>query len=284
VIRAIQWLPVACVLLFAPGARAAQSYDSCDYFITSLPAVANAQGTWCLRQDLSTAIASGSAIAVTANNVTLDCNQFKLGGLPAGAGTQAIGIASYRDNVTVRNCHVRGFRIGFSGSSTETGQLIEDNRFQGNTAVGIDVGGERSIVRRNLVLDTGGSATGIAIFAGISSGGGVDVLDNTIDGVEADTSGHDAVGLLVAGPGAGGMVKGNRVRNVVGTDGSQPFAVKVFSHPNSLVGNHLGGAASAVDHGLYCADASSRAQGNVINGFYFSLQGCGDAGGNIVPP
>ena len=282
-IRAIQWLSVACVLLFAPDVRAAQSYDSCDYYIDSLPALANAQGTWCLRQDLSTAIASGSAIAVTSSNVTLDCNHFKLGGLAAGAGTQAVGIASYRDNVTVRNCHVRGFRSGFSGSSTETGQLVEDNRFQGNTAIGIDVAGARSTVRRNLVLDTGGSTTGTAIFAGIAAGGGVDVLDNTVDAVTAATSGHDAIGLFVAGPGAGGVVKGNRVRNVVGAEGSQPFAVKVFSHPNSLIDNHLAGAAMAVDHGLYCVDASSRAQGNVINGFTFSLQGCGDAGGNIVP-
>ena len=48
-----------------------------------------------------------AALQVTSNNVTLDCNHFKLGGLPAGAGTLAIGIASYRDNVTVRHCHVR---------------------------------------------------------------------------------------------------------------------------------------------------------------------------------
>lgn len=282
-IRAIQWLPVACVLLFAPDTRAAQSYDSCDYFIDSLPAVANAQGTWCLRQDLSTAITSGSAIAVTANNVTLDCNHFKLGGLAAGPGTLTMGIASYRDNVTVRNCHVRGFRTGFSGSSTETGQLVEDNRFQSNTAVGIDVSGTGSTVRRNLVLDTGGSTSGTVIFAGIAAGGGVDVLDNTVDSVTADTSDHEAVGLFVAGPGSGGVVKGNRVRNIIGPEGAQPYAVKVFSHPNSLVGNHLAGAASAVDHGLYCVDASSRAQDNVINGYTFSLQGCGDAGGNIVP-
>ena len=83
---------LACLLLAAAAAMlppasalAAESYDNCTGFIDSLPATVSTQGTWCLRANLSTAMASGDAIAVAANNVTLDCNDFKIGGLAAGA-------------------------------------------------------------------------------------------------------------------------------------------------------------------------------------------------------
>src|SRR5690606_14995164 len=64
-------------------ARAADDYDACAGFIDSVPATITSQGVWCLRKDLSTAIASGSAITIATNNVTIDCNGFKLGGLAA---------------------------------------------------------------------------------------------------------------------------------------------------------------------------------------------------------
>src|SRR5688500_16840215 len=101
-------------LSFMPApARSAQSYDNCTGFIDSLPAVIETQGIWCLRKDLSTAITGSAAIDIRANNVTLDCNDFKLGGLPAGAYTDASGVAAIdRFNVTVRRCNIRGFYQG----------------------------------------------------------------------------------------------------------------------------------------------------------------------------
>src|SRR5690606_24652633 len=73
-------------------ARAAQSYDACTGFIDSVPATISTQGVWCLRKDLSTNITSGNAITIATNNVTIDCNDFKLGGLAAGNGSNAFGI------------------------------------------------------------------------------------------------------------------------------------------------------------------------------------------------
>jgi hypothetical protein len=67
-----------------PPAQAAESYDNCSGYIDSVPAVIATQGTWCLRKDLSTAQTSGNAIEIAANNVVIDCNDFKLGGLAAG--------------------------------------------------------------------------------------------------------------------------------------------------------------------------------------------------------
>src|SRR6188472_3928576 len=97
--------------LIAPCAvHAAESYDNCTGFITSLPAVISTQGTWCFKQDLNTSISSGSAISVNTNNVTLDCNNFKLGGLLAGPNSSTIGVYSFngRQNIAILNCSIRG--------------------------------------------------------------------------------------------------------------------------------------------------------------------------------
>src|SRR6185369_12584927 len=99
---------------FSLTCRAAESYDNCSGTVASLPAVISTQGTWCFKQDLATSITFGNAITVTTNNVTLDCNNFKLGGLAAGVGTHAYGVyaggyGAGRSNITVRNCNVRGF-------------------------------------------------------------------------------------------------------------------------------------------------------------------------------
>ncbi|HMB42890.1 MAG TPA: right-handed parallel beta-helix repeat-containing protein, partial [Luteimonas sp.] len=155
-------LLLLCLLLTGAGrAHAAQSYDNCVGYITTLPAVITTQGTWCLKQDLATAITSGSAITINNNNVTIDCNDFKLGGLSAGTGTLSSGIyAVSRSNITVRRCNVRGFFIGVNLYATTTGgNLVEDNRLDGNTLEGLSVFGDGSIVRRNVITNTGGSTS-----------------------------------------------------------------------------------------------------------------------------
>ena len=137
-------LLVLAGLLSAPGAAlAAQSYDACEgRFIDSLPATITTQGVWCFRKDLSTAITSGGAITIATNNVTIDCNDFKLGGLAAGAATAARGIqASDKLNATIRNCNVRGFYAGVyidgTARAKTAGHVIENNRFASNTHYGI---------------------------------------------------------------------------------------------------------------------------------------------------
>src|SRR5450756_2016927 len=72
--------------------------------ITALPAVITVQGIYCFTGDLTTAMTIGSAIDIQTNNVVLDLNGFKLGGLAAGPGTLASGIfANNRQNITIRN-------------------------------------------------------------------------------------------------------------------------------------------------------------------------------------
>ena len=122
-------------------AVAAESYDNCTGFVDSLPAVISSQGTWCLRKDLATPVGTGVAIDIRTNNVTLDCNDFKIGGLAAGSGTRTNGIgATGRSNITVRHCSVRGFFHGIKLDGA--GHLIEHNLLDRSTWMGISVAGD----------------------------------------------------------------------------------------------------------------------------------------------
>ena len=118
-VLAAPWQPV----------RAAHSYATCTGYVESLPATISTPGHWCLRRDLSIAQDSGAAITIVANNVTLDCNDFKLDGLSAGLDTLAFGVlAQERANTTVRRCVVRGFYVGVR--LVGGGHLVEDNQLE----------------------------------------------------------------------------------------------------------------------------------------------------------
>jgi len=274
---------VVGLLALTPGtSRAAESYDNCTGFIDSLPAVVSTQGTWCLRKDLSTAIGTGNAITVAANNITIDCNDFKLGGLAAGADTLAHGIVAIdRQNVTVRHCNARGFWAGvylqgFSGG----GHLVEDSRFNNNVNTGIFVEGDGSVVRRNQVTDTGGEDPYLGgTLVGIYGIGAVEVMDNTISGVFAgDGSDGWVAGITLVGS-VGGIVQGNRVRGVVSDGLGQSIGIEIFdSFRVTLRSNNAIGSGSGM--GMICNGEFIRARDNMVNGFLTPMQDCGDAGGN----
>jgi hypothetical protein len=269
-------------LLNPTTVHAAQSYDNCTGFITSLPATITTQGTWCLNADLTTAITSGNAITVAANNVTIDCNDFKLGGLAAGAATQAYGIyANTRDNLTIRRCNIRGFYSGtdlFSGS----GHLVEDNRFDSNTFVGVYVASNRSIIRRNLVIATGGSSVS-GLSYGIYSQGSVDVLDNTVNGVTATGTNNDASGIYTSSN-PDGRISGNSVRGLVKAGAGAAYGIYNYNSGRIMLSNNqVVGDGSAGGIGLYCATAQGRATGNVVGGFATAISTCSGTNNEIVP-
>ena len=275
-------------LLGAPRlAHAAQSYDNCTGFITSLPAVISTQGTWCFKQDLATALTTGNAITITTNNVTIDCNDFKLGGLAAGVGTQAFGI--YTDtsqNVTVRHCNIRGFYRGIYLLYNGGGNVIEDNRFDGNTWMAADTHGDGSVIRRNRIFDTGGS-TVVSGFGPlpIIAYDSVDVIDNTIASAFAATgSGLGAYGMYLSGN-LSGTVSGNRVRDLLKDGAGVDYAIfctgcaRVALHHNDLVGDASTGSA-----GIVCDSTNSRARDNNINGFVTAISTCTNVAGNDINP
>jgi parallel beta-helix repeat protein len=271
-----------------PGAaRAAESYDNCTGFITSLPTVITTQGTWCMKSDLTTAVTSGNAITVNTSNVTIDCNDFKLGGLAAGLGTNTTGIRAIdRQNMTVRHCNIRGFLDGIHVTgSASGGHVIEDNRFSNNTYSGIYLEGDGSVLRRNLVTDTGGSTTSSTDTTAIWTVDSVDILDNTVSNSTATVGSSSAAFGIYSYGNLNGRIVGNGVTGVAADGSASAFAIttplsdRVTLRDNDVIGN--GSSASA---GVSCNTANGRALGNVISGFSSGLVTCSDDGGNVIVP
>ena len=276
-------LALAAAALAPPSAVAGSAYDNCTGYIAALPAVINTQGTWCLKKDLTTPLASGVAVTVTAANVTLDCNDFKLVGV--GGATQTLGIASTANNATVRRCQVRGFLHGTSMMGNYA--TIEDNRFDNNREAGVWSDGEQHMIRRNLVTNSGGTPNGLYGY-GVYLWGTGDVIDNTIVGVvNAENEGW-SYGIEIA-DNHGGNVRGNRIRKLSAPDIGQGAAIHVGNASDGVViednvmylgpDDYFSGVkCDSLEAGMYRRNAVT---GSNIYGAY---DGCIDGGGNYSLP
>ena len=273
--RLIHVLAFATVVAAASAgtARAAGSYDSCTGVITSLPAVLSSQGTWCLTKDLASPQASGDVILVDANNVTIDCNGFKIGGLQAGPTTQAAGIASLgRLNTVVRHCNVRGFQTGIHIDGGG-GHVIEDNRVEGNRLSGIVAESTTAMIRRNQVLDSGADATYMA--SGIEVSGTVDVIDNTIDGVAPISVDYTHAAGIRTFQLNEAVISGNRIRGLVPAGDGVSFGVANLDvGPIHVHGNHLFADGAAGSTGVYCTSDRQLVTNNRMTGFDVGYSTC----------
>lgn len=281
-------LPLTAALLAlapAPATRAAESEASCTTTISSLPATVNSSGTWCLTQNLTTSIATGSAIEFTAHNAVLDCNGFGIDGSAAGLGTEADGIyASAKNNVTIRNCRVRGFRYGINGGGAYASgpYYVENNVVEGNTTGGIRLLAYGTVIRGNRVLGTGGSTVNANAEAITASYAG-DISDNTVVDVVATTGGNgNARGIRATGYLESTNINGNRVRGVV-ADGTGN-AVGIYADQGNGVVIRDNDVVGSTGTALTCTGPRARARNNVVSGFPTALSGCVNAGGNVIKP
>lgn len=267
-------------LLSLPMTTRAETYDTCAGFIDSLPATISTQGVWCLRKDLTTAIGSGNAIEIVTNNVTIDCNNFKIGGLAAGTWSMARGIyAENRLNSTIRECSIRGFFAGIylNGGA---GHLVENNRLDQNLLVGIQISGDNNRVRRNAVYDTGGAenahtSTGIHAAA--------DIIDNTVAGVFAwSSTATYPRGITVFG--SGNVVRGNNVRGLVVA--GQAFAVGIYAGDPGirLTGNHVSAEVATPGAGIQAASSDAFCTENTVVNFANAYAGCTHQYANLPAP
>ena len=276
-ILALILLPIAAM----PGRGLAETTECTP--ITSLPATIGAGGVYCLVDDLSSSASTGSAITITANNVTLDSNHLKIGGLAAGDGTQASGIvASDRLNITIRNCGIRGFRMGINLNGDDGGyHLVENNRLDQNTNYGIRTEGDGTTLRSNRVYDTGGSSLpGLGFAYGISAGDDADIIDNAVKGVFA-TEGSDGSAFGIAANGnTGGEVSRNRVAGLV-HDGSG-FNLGIWANGgrpvirDNTIATTTPAGTSGSFYGIRCNTDIALARDNIVVGYgqYNSQTGC----------
>ncbi|HVC37822.1 MAG TPA: hypothetical protein VNF46_05415 [Gammaproteobacteria bacterium] len=198
------------VLLMAMLATSIQAETINCTPITALPATITAQGIYCLTHKLGTSQTSGAAITITANNVTLDLNGWKVDGGSAGAGTGATGIYSSAANVTVKNGIVRGFYFGIELDGS--GAVVQDMQANQNTRLGIYVTGLGALVEHNQVVNTGGTTSAANVDArGIEADGSDStVSNNMVSGLTA-TGTASEYGVVTLG--ANGTIRNNVVSN-----------------------------------------------------------------------
>lgn len=215
-------------------------------------------------------MATGAAITINANNVILDLNGFKLGGLGAGVDTLADGISALdRLNITIRNVTVRGFRhnIRLSGSTatSSSGHVVEDMRSENARYVGISVQGSNSTIRRNVVFGVGGSTSEFAYGIVAQQGSGMTVLQNDITGVQDLYS----YGIYATSAPNVAIIE-NIVRNVGPLDGVGILSAGLVRQ--NVVANEATGSIGIIGVESVCID-------NIIRNFGTALS-CLDSSGN----
>lgn len=283
-LKSLALLGLLALLSWAKPAFA-ESYHTCNGYITTVPVTISTPGVWCMYNNIASSV-NGTLITVNTNNVTIDCNGHYLAST-AGAGNSANGVYAYlRNNTTVRNCHIRGFKSGvWLVGSTGKGNVVEDNVFDGNTYIALTMNGDGSVARRNQVLNTGGS-TVYAPAYGIYAYSSVDLIDNTVASVLPRVGGGGSGYGIYTNNSAGGTVSGNRVRGVAKDGAGTAYGIFIYGtgrqsiRDNDVLGN--GGVGSV---GLYCSTNSSHAQNNRIFGFPLGIGGgCAQDAGNVTAP
>jgi hypothetical protein len=276
------------LLTLSPTQASAESFATCTGYITSVPAVISTQGTWCLSKDVASPMQNGTLIDVVVNNVAIDCNGFKVGGLAAGKGTNTTGIsARNRLNVAVRNCNIRGFKTGIdmSGAVVSGGHLVERNRLDNMTQVAVNIEGGGSLVRENVITGIGGTTTGNFSRA-MQVGADVDVMGNLIDGVfpgnGTGESTPSAIGIFLYSTGA--VIRDNRIRNIDAGEGGEAYGIlAVGDGLNRAANNDLFGMNMPNSIGIECSvfDNVSLSD-NYIGGFEVGYKSCGNDGNNTI--
>lgn len=274
----LAWAVAVAALALSSAARAETIYCTA---INVLPTVISTQGIYCLKKDLATSITTGAAITINANNVTIDLNGFKLGGLGGGAGSQAKGIAATgRTNITLRNGSVRGFYTGIYLSGGGSGHLIEDMRVEGSLQTGILIAADGTLIRRNVISSIGGgsdsSAYGIYIAAN-----GVSVTDNVVDGIHET---YQALGIMSINGSARGIIAGNEVRDIGSTTSSTSRGIWVSGTNRFVIkDNYVVNTTAGALHGIHADGASDACIGNVVSASFSSaIYGCDYSSGNHV--
>jgi parallel beta-helix repeat protein len=261
-------------------AHAAEGADNCTGTIVSLPATISTPGIWCLKRHVYTAITSGAAITIDSDDVTLDCNDFKIGGLPGNVNTDTVGIsATHALNVTIRHCVIRGFLEGIRLDGNASGGSIEDNRLDQNTVAGIHLAGSGHVVRGNRINSTGRRPASTRSDGIVSTADDCRILENVVMGVAVAGSGGDVTGIRSEGNAC--EVAWNRIAGLVPDTNGDAIAIDLGAsaggsiHRNQLL-SHPSTPATAIlsGPGNQCGNNSS-------SGWAGGIVGCTDAGSNF---
>ncbi len=253
--------------------------------ITTIPVVIAQQGVYCFKKNLGTSSYSGKMIEIVTNNVTIDMNGYKMGGMAAGPSTQAVGIYAYeRKNITIRNGTIRGFYKGIeitgtvANASVSSGHLIEDMSLDGITAWALYVRGSGLRVLNNQVTNTGNSNyTNAARGIFIDSGRGVVITGNLVSGVEETFS---ATGIAIVAT-EQADIHGNSVFGVNG--GSTAYGIMASQSQRINVSSNRVMTNTGIGTGILSYSWSLVfCTGNTVSGYNTNISSCHVTAGNFT--
>jgi len=283
-------LVLACFLLLCslglPSlARAAECTE-----ITSPYTQIGASGHYCLGANLTVTTSSMNVITIAANDVDLDCRGYsiinQLGDWIGDA--HAIHMDS-RENVHVRNCHIRGlFGAGIyayqdnsydnpSHSLSFTGNTIEGAQWFGILAYGTDIE-----ISDNRIYDIGyrqSFAMGIRVGGTTIPGEprSFVVRDNVIRGVHSPV--NNAYGIY-ANNANDSTFAGNVISRTRAGASYTDLGIKVQAGGNNrITGNQVHGSGGANSIGIVGA-ASDACYDNFIRSYNLPTSSCDNSLGN----
>src|SRR5205085_533036 len=154
-----------------------------------------------------------------------------------------------------------------------TGFRVENNRLAQNRYIGIEVVGFGGVIRDNIVANTGGRPQGSQGWA-IRALGGVDVIDNVVDGIFDDgvVTAFQSIGIwttdfagLNPDVTSNGMrIQRNRVRNLVQKGAGVPVGIAVYGTGIGVSDNLIAQATPTPGAGVGCFSGDARVRDNVI--------------------
>jgi parallel beta-helix repeat protein len=225
IVRMLQPLLVLlllCLPLLPTDARA--ETNAC--FDVPADGVIFASGAWCLHADRAwRGTVAERTIHIAANDITLDCNGHRIVG-PVLApdvvlNDYTIGIyVGVASRITVRNCHVDGFRTGIDASRSDQADprprdvTLEDNTLSRNGwGIYFATEGDNRI-RNNVITDA--SVRGIESYAGP---GRVTISDNLFVRIGDTVYNEGRGGYFSSEIGGWMVVEGNVFSEVVAPSG-----------------------------------------------------------------
>jgi hypothetical protein len=270
--RGLRLAGAVLALAVAPLATARAETVRCT-FIDALPLTITVPGVYCLRNDLSYS-GTGEAIRIEADDVTIDLNQHTLN-FERERG--AVGIrALNRNRLTILDGRIRHFGSGVViQSSAPTfastgGHRIENVEVDDSVIYGLVVQGSGNLIRGNRVVATGFRIDTPQPTAILTRGPSVRILDNDVVGV----SGWGGRGIRI-GEGPGGLIEGNRVTDVGGTNpNSVAVAIEVQGgRAVTVAGNRISTQAGETNSiGIRMEDGSELAvRDNIVNLYYLGI-------------
>ena len=259
----------ALVLLASPAAAFAQSCTT----INAIPAGITAPGKYCLARDFTVNLASGVAIGIGTNDVTIDCDGHMLKNLSTAADNGSVAIKAVgRNNIVIENCRVIGGwmnGIDLEQSNTVANKNyyinVRDNYVAGPFWHGIKVWGSAIEVRGNQVYDVGRRpntyAAGIRVGGSNASTRQQTVRDNTVVGTNSPYS--NAYGIF-SDNSMSSVFLDNSIVATQAKYGVAAYGLYVMGYYNRISDNHVTGIGYPYEVAIWATDDTTSCFDNYL--------------------